>query len=139
MKTKEKKYITKIEKNGGAVKKNCYYKSPVTMQDEIEAMNAIFKKKISKIFDYRSKRFSTLGLIMIMTEPPLPETVFEWGKTVHDINSNSKAKFDKIFFTYPSALSILNCLSGEVEYKLINPSDYDAMARYARIQVEKNS
>lgn len=107
------------------------------MYDELDAMKSVFQKKLKKIVNYRDKGFRTIGLIMLMTDPPIPQTADEWGTIIHSINSNSKYRYNRIFFTYPSALSILDCSTGNVEYKPINQNDYDALKKYARKMAEK--
>ena len=136
-KTKNKKYIEKINKSGGKATNDYYIVTPVTKHDELDAMKTVFQKKLKKIVDYRDKGFKTIGLVMLMTEPPIPQTAFEWGTMIHSINSNSEYRYDKVFFTYPSALSILDCSTGTVEYIVIDHNDYDALKKYARKMAEK--
>lgn len=71
-----------------------------------------------------------------MTETPVPCTAFEWGKMIYTINLNSTHKYDRVFFTYPSALSILDCSTGDVDYKVIDCNDYNVLKKYARKMAE---
>ena len=135
-KTNDSKYIEKINNSGGKATNAYYITTSVTMYDELDAMKSVFQKKLKKIVSYRDKGFQTIGLIMLMTDPPIPQTADEWGRIIHSINSNSNYRYNRIFFTYPSALSILDCSTGNVEYKLINQNDYDALKKYARILAE---
>ena len=96
-KTKDEKYLEKIREKGGTATDICYGVLPVTKNDELEAMKAVFEKKLKKISDYKSKGFGSIGLAMVMTEIPIPHTAFEWGKMIHILNSNSKEKYDMIF------------------------------------------
>jgi len=137
IKTKDPKYLTKIKEKGGTITDFSYSVLPVTKNDELDAMKNIFQKKLQKKNDYKSKGFKSIGLIMVMTEIPVPNTALEWGKMIYTINSSSKEKFDMIFFIYSCALSILDCSTGEVSFKPIDSNDYDSLMKYATIMAEK--
>ena len=138
-KTKDEKYLKRIREKGGTATDINYGVLPVTKHDELEAMKSVFRKKLKKIAEYKSKGFSSLGLVMVMTEIPVPYTAFEWGKMIYALNSSSNEQYDRIFFTYRSALSILDCSMGTVKFKNIESNDYDALRKYARIMTEKNN
>ena len=134
-KTKDTKYLEKIKEKGGTATDINYGVLPVTKHDELEAMKAVFQKKLKKIHEYKSKGFNVLGLVMVMTEIPVPYTAFEWGEMIYALNSGTDKHYDRIFFTYRSALSILDCTTGEVQFKSIAAKEYDALCEYARLRV----
>ena len=135
-KTKDTKYLDKILEKGGTATDMNYSVLPVTKYDELEAMKSVFQKKQKKITEYKSKGFFILGLVMVMNEIPIPDTANEWGKMIFNLNSSTVEKYERIFFTYHSALSILDCESGVVEFKPIAKKDYNALCAYARMMVE---
>ena len=135
-KTKDAKYLERIQEKGGTATEMNYGALPVTKYDELEAMKNVFLKKLKKIPEYKRKGFDALGLVMVMTEIPIPYTVFEWGEMIYSLNSSADFKFERVFFTYRSALSILDCTNGNVEFKSIDSNHYDALCAYARRNVE---
>jgi len=135
-KTKDTKYLEKIKEKGGTATDMNYGVLPVTKHDELEAMKAVFRKKLKKISEYKSKGFNILGLVMVMTEIPVPYTAFEWGEMIYALNSGTDKHYDRIFFTYRSALSILDCTTGKVEFKPISEKEYNALCAYARMKVD---
>ena len=60
----------------------------------------LYKKKLKKIPEYKSNGFGVLGLMMVMTEIPIPYTAYEWGKMIYNLNSSSDEQYDRILFTY---------------------------------------
>lgn len=138
-KTKDPKYLEKIRKKGGTAEDDYYITPSVEKRHELEAMKVVFQKKLKKIPEYKRNGFSSLGLVMVMTEIPVPYTAFEWGETVFPIMSSSKNKYDMVFFTYPSALSTLDCITGEVKFIPIDRKDYDAISKHARVMVENKN
>ena len=138
-KTKDPKYLEKIREKGGTAEDDYYITPSVEKNDELEAMKAVFQKKLKKIPEYKRNGFGVLGLAMVMTEIPVPYTAFEWGNTVFPIMSSSKNKYDMVFFTYPSALSTLDCITGEVKFIPIGEKDYGAISKYARVMVENKN
>lgn len=75
----------------------------------------------------------------LTTDTPIPYTAFEWGETVFPIMSSSKNKYDMVFFTYPSALSTLDCTTGEVKFIPIGEKDYGEISAFARVMVENKN
>lgn len=138
-KTKDDKYLNKIREKGGTATDMNYGVLPVTKDDELAAMRSVFKKKLKKIPEYKSNGFGVLGLMMVMTEIPIPYTAYEWGEMIYTLNSSSDEQYDRIYFTYHSALSILDCKTGMVEFKPIAENDYNALCAYARIKAEKTN
>ena len=138
-KTKDDKYLVKIREKGGTATDMNYGVLPVTKDDELEAMKNVFRKKLKKIPEYKSKGFGVLGLVMVMNEIPIPYTAYEWGEMIYGLNSSSDNKYDRIFFTYRSTLSILDCTTGKVEFKPIAEKDYNALCAYARMKVENTN
>lgn len=136
-KTGDEKYINKITLKGGIANNYSYTLPPVNEKDEFDTITNIFHKKLNKVNQYRNKGFKTLGLVMVMHDPPLPTVANNWSTYIHNIQSNSISKFDIVFFSYPYALSIFNCSTGITEYKIINRNDYDAICKYARVMAEK--
>lgn len=138
-KTKDPKYLEKIREKGGTAEDDYYITPSVEKRHELEAMKAVFQKKLKKIPEYKRNGFGVLGLAMVMTEIPVPYTAFEWGNTVFPIMSSSKNKYDMVFFTYPSALSTLDCITGEVKFIPIGEKDYGAISKYDRVMVENKN
>ena len=94
----DRKYIEKINNNGGKATNDYYITTSVTMYDELDAMKSVFQKKLKKLVNYRDKGFRTIGLIMLMTDPPIPQTADEWGTIIHSINLEDRIemKYNKI-------------------------------------------
>ena len=57
------------------------------------------QKKLKMISEYKSKGFNILGLVMVMTEIPVPYTAFEWGEMIYALNLGTDKHYDRIFFT----------------------------------------
>lgn len=134
-KTKGTKYLEKIREKGGTATEINYGVLPVTKHDELDAMKVVFQKKLKKIPEYKCKGFCVLGLVMVMNEIPVPHTAYEWGEMIFNLNSCSVEKYDRIFFVYRSALSILDCTTGKVQFKPIAAKEYDVLCEYARLRV----
>ena len=137
-KTGKIKYKEKIEKNGGTATNYSVSYLPVTEDDEMNAIEIVFRKKLKKLKKYKNKGFKKLGLIMLMSGPPIPTVALNWGDLIYKLQSSSNYKYDMIFFAYSSALSILDCSTGKTDYIHIKPDDLDALKRYARIKAEES-
>ncbi len=129
-------YLKQIENKGGLATEFSYTTPGITKQDELDAMKKIFQKKINKIPSYKQKGYIKLGLIMVMDEMPIPNTVLEWREHIYKIYSKAEYKYDIIFFTYHYALRVLDLTTGKDSCKKIDETDYDALRKYARLMAE---
>ena len=105
--------------------------------DELSALETIFRKKLAKLSLYKKRGFRKIGLIMVMDGLPIPSTAKYWADVVRVVQSASELKYDFVYFTYCSVLSRYDCSAGTVTNTDLDRSDYDALKKYARYVIEK--
>ena len=134
--TGDVKYRNKAEGRGAAYVDMYYILPTVDSNDELAALEKIFRKKLKKIENYKKHGFGKLGLMLVMDGLPIPSTVRYWADIVRVLQSDSINKYDKVYFTYSSMLSCYDCISGTTEDIPINSGDYSALKKLARSEIE---
>lgn len=134
--TGDVRYKNKAEYRGARPGEEFYILPSVDSNDELAALETIFRKKLSKISGYKKRGIGKLGLIMVMDGLPLKATAGNWAEVVRVLQSGTEERFDKVFFLYSSVLSYYNCASDTATDYDIDRSDYDALAKYARFMAE---
>ena len=135
--TGDVRYRDKAEQRGAASGDMFYILPVVDSNDELAALETIFRKKLKKIRNYKKNGFSDLGLIIMMDGIPIPSTSRYWADIVRVLQSDTAEKYDKIYFAYISTLSCYDCLTGETVDIAIDKADYEALKKLARAEVEK--
>ena len=135
--TGDVKYKNKAEHRGAKAGDMFYILPSVDSNDELSALETIFRKKLSKIARYKKRGFKKLGLIMVMDGLPIPATETYWADIVRVIQSGSPEKYDKVYFVYSSALRYYNCSAGETGCIHINKDDFSALEKYARAEISE--
>ena len=137
-KTGDVKYSEKAEHRGAAAG-DMYYILPIfDSDDELSALEAIFRKKLRKLKSYKKRGFKSLGLILVMDALPIRSTEVNWADVVRVLQSDSPEKYDVIYLVYPTVLGRYDRSDGAVEYRNISREDYPALEKYARIMAEKS-
>ena len=134
--TGDVKYKNKAEYRGARAGESFYILPSVDSNDELAALETIFRKKLIKLTGYKKRGIHKLGLIMVMDGLPLSATAENWADVVRVLQSDSEEKYDKVFFTYSSVLSYYNCITDTVTNYPIDKNDYEALGKYARSIVE---
>ncbi|MBQ9897915.1 MAG: hypothetical protein IJM44_00485 [Ruminococcus sp.] len=135
--TGDVKYKNKAEQRGATAGEMYYVLPSVDSEDELAALETIFRKKLGKLSSYKKRGFRRLGLIMIMDGLPLKNTAMSWADVVREIQSSSRERYDVVYFAYSAALSYYDCETGDVGYIQIEKPDLEALKKYARLAVEK--
>ena len=136
--TGDVKYKQKAEHRGAAAGDMYYILPTVDSDDELAALETIFRKKLRKLTSYKKRGFRTLGLIIVMDALPISPTEKNWADVVRVLQSDCPEKYDVIFFLYPSVLSRYNCADGTIERIEIEKEDFAALEKYARIMAENS-
>ena len=135
--TGDVKYREKAEHRGATAGDMYYILPSVDSDDELSALETVFRKKLRKLSSYKKRGFRTLGLMIVMDGLPISSTEKNWADVVRVLQSDSPEKYDLFFFVYPSVLCRYNCSDGTVERTEIGRSDYAALEKYARIMTER--
>lgn len=104
--------------------------------DELAALETIFRKKLGKLSGYKRRGINRLGLIMVLDGMPLTATAENWADVVRVLQSGADDKYDRVFFAYSSALSYYNCVTDTTTNYAIDRDDFDALKKYARYMTE---
>ncbi len=134
--TGDVKYKNKAEYRGARAGESFYILPSVDSNDELSALETIFRKKLSKLTGYKKRGIEKLGLIMVMDGLPLPATAENWADVVRVLQSGYEERYDKVFFTYSSVLSYYNSKTDTMTNYPIDKNDYEALGKYARLMVE---
>ena len=134
--TGDVRYKNKAEYRGARAGEEFYILPSVDSNDELAALETIFRKKLSKLSTYKKRGINTFGLVMVMDGMPLPATAENWAEVVRVLQSDAEEKYDKVFFAYSSALSYYNAVTDTTTNYTIDRADYDALERYARYMAE---
>ena len=135
--TGDEKYKQKAEHRGATAGDMYYILPSVDSNDELSALETIFRKKLRKLKSYKKRGFGSIGLIVVMDGLPISSTKKNWADVVRVLQSDSPEKYDIIFFIFTSVLSCFNCKTGVTEDIEIDRNDFEALSKYARIMSEK--
>ena len=135
--TGDVRYKNKAEQRGATAGDMFYILPSFDSNDELSALETIFRKKLAKLSLYKKRGFRKIGLIMVMDGLPIPSTAKYWADVVRVVQSASELKYDFVYFTYCSVLSRYDCSAGTVTNTDLDRSDYDALKKYARCIIEK--
>ena len=135
--TGDVKYKEKAEHRGATAGDEYYILPSVDSDDELAALETIFRKKLRKLSSYKKRGFNSLGLIIVMDALPISSTEKNWADVVRVLQSDQPDKYDVIFFVYPAVLSRYDCSTGNIERIVIDKRDFAALEKYARIMAEK--
>lgn len=136
--TGDEKYKNKAEYRGATAGDMYYILPSVDSNDELTALETIFRKKLNKLKHYKKRGFKKLGLIMVMDGLPIPATEKYWADVVRVIQSASPEKYDVVYFAYSCAVGYYDCETGTVGHKAIDKADYDALKKYARAKADEH-
>ena len=134
--TGDVRYKNKAEYRGARAGEEFYILPSVDSNDELAALEAIFRKKLGKLSGYKRRGINRLGLIMVMDAIPLHATAEKWAEVVRVLQSGTDNRYDKVFFAYSSALSYYNCATDTTTNYAIDRDDFDALKKYARYMAE---
>lgn len=134
--TGDVKYRRKAEGRGAAYLDMYSILPTVDSNDELAALERIFRKKLKKIEHYKKNGFERLGLIIVMDGLPIDSTVRYWADIVRVLQSDTANRYDKIYFAYSSVLSCYDSISGKKEDFTISKADYSALKKLARTEIE---
>lgn len=135
--TGDPRYKNKAECRGATAGDSYYILPAIDSNDELSALETIFRKKLEKLKKYKGSGFRKMGLIIIMDGLPLPSTSENWADVVRVIQSAYDVRYDTVYFTYTSVLSCYNCTEETTDNVTIDKSDYNALKKFARIKYEK--
>lgn len=134
--TGDVRYKNKAEYRGARAGEEFYILPSVDSNDELAALETIFRKKLSKLSAYKKRGINRLGLIMVMDGLPLAATAENWAEVVRVLQSDAEERYDKVFFAYSSALSYYNAATDTTTNYAIVRDDYEALAKYARFMAD---
>ncbi len=134
--TGDVRYKNKAEHRGARAGEEFYILPSFDSNDELAALETIFRKKLGKLSGYKRRGINRLGLIMVLDGMPLTATAENWADVVRVLQSGADDKYDRVFFAYSSALSYYNCVTDTTTNYAIDRDDFDALKKYARYMTE---
>ena len=131
------RYKNKAENRGAHPGNEFYILPTIDSNDELAALEDIFRKKLKKLNTYKKRNINNLGIIIVMDGIPLTATSENWAEVIRVLQSDSSLKYDKAFFVYNSVLSYYNCKTDTTTNYNIDKNDFDALSKYARYTTEQ--